>query len=287
MIQFNVLSEIIFKSEQVLKISNDVLEMLYSCIGKKEGAFFWIMRHIYVCILNLKLYFERVEIFLWQFWHLCGCAGAGRGSSDCTSLCCPGLGRGRPGAQPVRRTRRPGLRGQRERESSCQCNLDSQPVRRGRETDRVSRSPASQCHAPVTVTLPSHSWQPLSRMSQWDPRVEARCGGGQGSPVRPEDSPMHLWARQFHVTSRAVNIPADILSWLTSVFRKEREERAGVGPWQWPAPCVPSLAVRNSQSIADSDTGHWTLARLIAVDTRWPSPAPCHRSPCTQRFKSP
>ena len=24
---------------------------------------------------------------------------------------------------------------------------------------------------------------------------------------------------------------------------------------------------RNSQSIADSDTGHWTLARLIAVDT--------------------
>ena len=27
MIQFNVLSEIIFKSEQVLKISNDVLEM--------------------------------------------------------------------------------------------------------------------------------------------------------------------------------------------------------------------------------------------------------------------
>ena len=40
MIQFNVLSEIIFKSEQVLKISNDVLEMLYSCIGKKEGAFF-------------------------------------------------------------------------------------------------------------------------------------------------------------------------------------------------------------------------------------------------------
>ena len=81
MIQFNVLSEIIFKSEQVLKISNDVLEMLYSCIGKKEGAFFWIMRHIYVCILNLKLYFERVEIFLWQFWHLCGCAGLGGGAA--------------------------------------------------------------------------------------------------------------------------------------------------------------------------------------------------------------
>ena len=37
MIQFNVLSEIIFKSEQVLKISDDVLEMLYFCkLGKKN-----------------------------------------------------------------------------------------------------------------------------------------------------------------------------------------------------------------------------------------------------------
>ena len=36
MIQFNVLSEIIFKSEQVLKISNDVLETLYCCNGKTE-----------------------------------------------------------------------------------------------------------------------------------------------------------------------------------------------------------------------------------------------------------
>ena len=36
MIQFNVLSEIIFKSEQVLKIS-DVLEMLYFCeLAKKN-----------------------------------------------------------------------------------------------------------------------------------------------------------------------------------------------------------------------------------------------------------
>ena len=43
MIQFNVLSEIIFKSEQVLKISNDVLEMLYFCIGKNR-TFFWITR---------------------------------------------------------------------------------------------------------------------------------------------------------------------------------------------------------------------------------------------------
>ena len=37
MIQFNVLSEIIFKSEQVLKISDDVLEMLYFCeLASKE-----------------------------------------------------------------------------------------------------------------------------------------------------------------------------------------------------------------------------------------------------------
>ena len=37
MIQFNVLSEIIFKSEQVLKISDDVLEMLYFCeLGKRN-----------------------------------------------------------------------------------------------------------------------------------------------------------------------------------------------------------------------------------------------------------
>ena len=241
MIQFNVLSEIIFKSEQVLKISNDVLEMLYFCIGKKEGAFFWLIRHIYVCILNLKLYFERVEIFLWQFWHLCGCAGAGRGSSDCTSLCWtawPGPGEaGGPACQEDTAARPQRPERERERESSCQCNLDSQPVRSGRETDRVSRSPSSQCHAPVTVTLPSHSPQPLSRMSQWDPRVEARCGGGQGSPpVRPEDGPIHLWARQFHVTPRAVNITSHPL--LTDLSLQERERRES---WCWSVAVASSL----------------------------------------------
>lgn len=53
MIQFNVLSEIIFKSEQVLKISNDVLETLYFCIGKKTELSSE-QQDVYVCILNLN-----------------------------------------------------------------------------------------------------------------------------------------------------------------------------------------------------------------------------------------
>ena len=64
MIQFNVLSEIIFKSEQVLKISDDVLEMLYFCeLGKKKN--FLMNNKTYLDMyLGSKLYFERVEIFL-------------------------------------------------------------------------------------------------------------------------------------------------------------------------------------------------------------------------------
>ena len=190
MIQFNVLSEIIFKSEQVLKISNDVLEMLYSCIGKKEGAFFWIMRHIYVCILNLKLYFERVEIFLWQFWHLCGCAGAGRGSSDCTSLCCPGLGRGRPGAQPVRRTRRPGLRGQRERERAAvsatstvsQCGeAERQTECHDHQRHSVTRPSLSRSHH--TLGSLCHAW--ASEILVWRPGVAEVRGHQWGQRTAP------------------------------------------------------------------------------------------------------
>ena len=61
MIQFNVLSEIIFKSEQVLKISDDVLEMLYFCeLGKKS----FLMNNKTYMYLGSELYFERVEIFL-------------------------------------------------------------------------------------------------------------------------------------------------------------------------------------------------------------------------------
>ena len=290
MIQFNVLSEIIFKSEQVLKISNDVLEMLYFCIGKKEGVFFWLIRHIYVCILNLKLYFERVEIFLWQFWHLCGCAGAGRGSSDCTSLCWTAW----PG---------PGEAGG----PACQEDTAARPQRPERERERAAvsaTSTVSQCgvaerqtechdHHRHSVTRPSlsrshhtrrslcHAW--ASEILVWRPGVAEVRGHhqwGQRTVPYTCEPVSSMWPPGLSTSHH-------ILSWLTSVFRKEREERAGVGPWQWPAPCVPSLAVRNSQSIADSDTGHWTLARLIAVDTRWPSPAPCHHSPCTQRFKSP
>ena len=238
MIQFNVLSEIIFKSEQVLKISNDVLEMLYSCIGKKEGAFFWIMRHIYVCILNLKLYFERVEIFLWQFWHLCGCAGAGRGSSDCTSLCCPGLGRGRPGAQPVRRTRRPGLRGQREREREQLSVQPRQSASAERPRDRqsvtitsVTVSRARHCHAPITLLAASVTHEP----------VRSSCGG-------------QVW-RRSGVTSEArgqphapvsPSVPCDLPScqhpcWhplLTDLSLQERERRES---WCWSVAVASSL----------------------------------------------
>ena len=54
-----------------------------------------------------------------------------------------------------------------------------------------------------------------------------------------------------------------------SVREEYRERRAGVGPLplRGQLPCSLLGSRRNSQSIADSDTGHWTLARLIAVDT--------------------
>ena len=63
MIQFNVLSEIIFKSEQVLKISDDVLDMLYFCIGKQNFLLNNKIRRISL-YLESKLNFELVEIFL-------------------------------------------------------------------------------------------------------------------------------------------------------------------------------------------------------------------------------
>ena len=74
-----------------------------------------------------------------------------------------GLGRGRPRAQDCQEdTAAPGLASEaRERESSCQCNLDSQPVRSGpavrqsvtisvtvsRALSRSHHTQLSLCHA--------------------------------------------------------------------------------------------------------------------------------------------
>ena len=153
-----------------------------------------------------------------------------------------------------------------------------------RQSARAERPSQTECHDQrhrVTrpVTLPSHSAQPLSRMSQWDP-PEARWGGGQRSPVRPEDSPPHLWVSSVpcdppgcqHLTSSS---PLALLG-------PQERERAGVGPWQQ-CPWFP-LGSHHSQSIADSDTGHWP------ADSSWhsvkPSPAPCqHARRDTSRLK--
>ena len=220
-------------------------------IGKQRRTFFWITRRMY---LGSKLYFERVEIFLWQFWHLCGGAAlaAGRGSNDCTS-------RGQPGWPGPGEAEGPGLSGGHSgqaSEASEREQLSVQP----RQSARAERPSQTECHDQrhrVTrpVTLPSHSAQPLSRMSQWDP-PEARWGGGQRSPVRPEDSPPYLWG------SYSESVPCDPpgCQHLTSssplaLLSPQERERAGVGPWQQ-CPWFP-LGSHHSQSIADSDTGHW------------------------------
>ena len=229
MIQFNVLSEIIFKSEQVLKMSNDVLEMLYFCIGKKEGAFFWLIRHIYVCILNLKLYFERVEIFLWQFWHLCGCAGAGRGSSDCTSLCWtawPGPGEaGGPACQedtaarpqrPEREREREQLSVQPRQSASAEWPRDRQSV----TITIVTVSRARHCHAPITLAAASVTHEPVR--SSCGGQVWRRSGvttsearGRSHTPVSPS-VPCDPPGCQHHITSS--------LDWPQSSGKREKRE---------------------------------------------------------------
>ena len=173
------------------------------------------------------------------------------------------------GPRTVRRTERPGLASEaRERERAAVS-----------ATSTVSQcgvaSSHTECHdhqrhsvtRPVTVTLPSHS--PVASVTHEPVRSPRRPGeaevrGQHQWGQRTVGPSSHLWARQFHVTPRPVNITSDT----QSERNKERAELVLVPVAPWPAPCVPSLAVpRNSQSIADSDTGHWTLARLIAVDT--------------------
>ena len=99
-----------------------------------------------------------------------------------------GLGRGRPRAQDCQEdTAAPGLASEaRERESSCQCNLDSQPVRSGQQSDRVSRSASpchAPCHAPITLSSASVTHEPV-RSSRGQERR-----GQRSALVRPENSP--------------------------------------------------------------------------------------------------
>lgn len=91
------------------------------------------------------------------------------------------------GPRTVRRTQQRQAWPQRpERESSCQCNLDSQPVRSGQQSDRVSRSASpchAPCHAPITLSSASVTHEPV-RSSRGQERR-----GQRSALVRPENSP--------------------------------------------------------------------------------------------------
>ena len=165
--------------------------------------------------------------FVWR-----GCAGCWEGEQWLHQQRPAGLawaGGGR-GPRTVRRTQRPGLRGQRERAAVSATSTVSQSG--AAQSDRVSRS-ASPCHAPITLSSASVTHEPVRS-------PEARWGGGQRSPVRPEDSPPYLWG------SYSESVPCDPpgCQHLTSssplaLLSPQERERAGVGPWQQ-CPCVPS-----------------------------------------------
>ena len=83
----------------------------------------------------------------------------------------PGLGRGRPRAQDCQEdgAARPGLRGQRERERERAAVSATSTVSQCGVASSHTECHDQQRHSvtrPVTVTLPSHTEQPLSRMSQ-------------------------------------------------------------------------------------------------------------------------
>ena len=138
--------------------------------------------------------------FVWR-----GCAGCWEGEQWLHQQRPAGLawaGGGR-GPRTVRRTQRPGLRGQRERAAVSATSTVSQSG--AAQSDRVSRSASpchAPCHAPITQLSLCHAWA-----SEIPPRPgEAEVRGHQWGQRTVPHTCEAATRSQFHVTPRAVNI---------------------------------------------------------------------------------
>ena len=190
--------------------------------------------------LGSKLYFERVEIFLWQFWHLCGCWEGKQWlhQQRLARLAWAGGGRG---PRTVRRTQQRQAwpqRPEREREQ-----LSVQP-----RQSASAEWPAVRQSVTISVTVSralsrSHHTQ-LSLCHAWASEILPRPGEARSevstSEAREQSPYTCEWDQTLGVSSMWPPglSTSDIL---LSLLSPQEKQRAGVGLWQLRVPVLCSL----------------------------------------------